>query len=102
MSNVIPFPTAGRDEPRDGPDPELGDAIIAAAKMVVRQPESLRALRRLARLLSPGISEFHADHGALSVVFARIREGSALDAQQRRTLILTAKAEAAFLITGKV
>jgi hypothetical protein len=102
MSTIIPFPKAGRDEPREGPDPELGDAIIAAADTVARQPNSARALRRLAHLLAPGISEFHADHGALSVIFARIREGDALDAPQRHALIVTAKAEAAFLITGKV
>jgi hypothetical protein len=103
MSNVIPFPTAEPGRCRDGPDPALGDAIIAAAAAVERQPTSLRALRRLARLLAPGISEFHERHRELSTVFDRIREGGgALEAQQLQMLLAISRSEAAFLITGRV
>jgi hypothetical protein len=98
VSNVIPFPAHGRD----GPDPELGDGIVAAVTAVERQPTDARALRRLVRLLAPGISEFHEQHGALSVIFARIREGAPLEDEEIRSLLVTARAEARFLITGAV
>lgn len=96
MTNVVPL----RENARGGPDPELGDAIVGAAVAVERQPTNRRALRRLARLLAPGISEFHEHHGALSAIFARIREGEPLGDHDIYTLIATSRAEAHFLITG--
>lgn len=94
--------TTPPDDARDGPDPELGDAILALATAIERDPANARALRRLTRLLSPGISEFHEHHRALTAIFARIRDGETPSDQEILALLATAKAEAQFLITGAV
>jgi hypothetical protein len=90
------------DNCRDGPDPELGDAIMTAVAEVERHPKNVLPLRRLTRLLSPGISEFHEDHRELSVIFGCVRYGGELTERELEALIATARSEASFLITGRV
>jgi hypothetical protein len=85
-----------------GPDVEAGDVLQAAAELVRNRPENHQAVRRLALLLEPGISEFHERYAELLPIFARLRDGDQLDRLAIDTLIQTAQEEAFFLRTGKV
>src|SRR5260221_13131012 len=66
------------DNCRDGPDPEAGDALRAAANFVVDNPTNHIAVRRLANLLAPGISPFHEFHAELVPIFEPARAGAQL------------------------
>ncbi|MBV8168791.1 MAG: hypothetical protein JO021_18485 [Alphaproteobacteria bacterium] len=86
----------------DGPDPELGRQMLAAIARIDGRPEDRAPLRRLVRLLQPGISPFHERHAELAAIFARVREDLPLSNDQRTALTTVGRAEAAFLITGAV
>jgi len=86
----------------DGPDPELGREMLAAIARIERRPGDPTPLRRLVRLLQPGISPYHDRHAELAAIFAQLREGLPLSDDQRTTLTTVGRAEAAFLITGAV
>src|SRR5437879_1140918 len=49
------------DTCRNGPDPALGDRMLAAAAAAEADAANGTALRRLVRLLAPGISPDHQD-----------------------------------------
>ncbi len=84
----------------DGPDPELGRQMLAAIRRIERQPANPAPVRRLVRLLQPGISPFHERHAELAAIFALVREGLPLSDDQRTALTTVGRAEATFLITG--
>ena len=84
----------------EGPDPELGRQMLAAIGRIDSQPDDPAPLRRLVRLLQPGISPFHERHAELAAIFANVREGLRLSEAQHLALTTVGRAEAAFLITG--
>ena len=86
----------------EGPDPELGRQMLVAIARIDGRPDDLAPLRRLVRLLEPGISPFHERHTELAAIFALVREGLPLTDDQRTALTTVGRVEAAFLITGAV